>query len=401
MKIARALLRFCFLVGIFFLLRCAAEKPIVVSVGPYRLNSPSSMVLVPSTNLAIVANANVNLDQTTGALEAVDLSTNTVLTNTIFTIPNFAGQIYLDTARKRIYVPDHDEALLIYSYKIPGDNGAAVSFAEVDVPHPLNNDRHYIPYGIETDDIPTSSILVPQTSLGDLILTSTQKGTVSMISAANLETQDQDPDPDYFGLRLYSASNFVNVSSFPGRGASQLMQDPSTGLVYVTSALNNQIYVIDPLNQSIEAMINLDSLALPSLGIRNIAFGPNGIGYVVHNGLNSVIVMDFSGIVKNGIPYEVIDPVVIDVIPVGLSPEDVKLTSNGLTLFVSNQNDDSIFTIDTTLRQVVTKTFLDIGKGPGRLVLDESRNRLYSLDFYSNTISLFDATNGTFVGEIQ
>lgn len=382
------------------ILRCD-EAPLIESRTDNRLNSPSSMVLVPGTDLAIVANANVNLDQVSGSLIAVDLVTNELLTDTLYEIPNFAGDMFLDTFRKRIYIPDRDEALLVYDYQIPGDGGKAISFSKHDVPSPIDNDRHFISNGIETDDIPTQALMVPGTSLGDLILTTNQKGTVSMIPASTLKHEDLDEDEDYFGLRLFSSSNFVNLDKFPGAGASRMGISPVSGLVYVTSILNNQVYAIDPVHQTIEAMIDLDSFAFPTIGMREIAIDSNDRAYIAHSGLDSILIVDLSGVRKNGIEYEVVIPPLIGVIPVGDGPEDIEINASGTQIFVTNQNEDSVYLIDTTLQQITNRVYLNVGKSPGRLVLDESRNTLYSLDFFSNTISRFDATTGNYIGDIE
>ncbi len=387
-------------VAIFFVGNCS-ETPIIVSKGEYRLNSPSSMVIIPGTDLAIVANANVNLDQVDGALIAVDLSTNKLLLDTLFTIPSFAGEMFLDTVRSRIYIPNHDKSLLVYEYSMPGTDGNPISFAEIEVPNPYNDDGDITLNGVETDDGPSQALMIPGTSLGDLILVANQKGSVSTIPASTLKLEDMDDDDKYFGLRLFSSFNFKNLDNFPGSGAARMGISPVTGLVYITSALNNHIYVLDPITQTIEAMINLDSISLPTVGMREILIDSHDVAYIAHSGLDSIVMLDVSGITKNGIPYEVIDSPVMDVIPVGDGPEDLELTADEATLFLSNQNEDSIYMIDTALRQVTKKTYLDIGKSPSRLVLDETRNTVYSLDFFSNTISLIDATTGEFVEDIE
>ena len=85
----------------------------IESQGQGRLDSPASMVLLALTDCAIISNANVNLDQKSGSLLAVNLANNTLEMNTLFEIPNFGGEFFIDTTRKRLYVPDHDKALLI------------------------------------------------------------------------------------------------------------------------------------------------------------------------------------------------------------------------------------------------------------------------------------------------
>lgn len=382
------------------LLSCS-EQPLIGTPTSTGLNSPASISLIPGTSCAIVANANINIDQEFGSLIVVDLQNKELLIDTKFDIPNFAGDIYIDGFRSKVYVPDHDESLLIYKYEISGTNCSSVTFTRenVDVP---SSDK--IPNGVQTDDGPATALLIPGTSLGDLILVSNQQGSISMIPANSLRYEDMDSENKFLGLRLFSASNFENRGRFPGRGANHMTESPATGLVYISSPLNNQIYVLNPMNQTIEAMIDMDAIALPTIGMRTIAIDDssgNEIAYIAHSGLDSIIVLDISNITVNNIPYEVIVPPIIDIIPAGDGPEDIKVVANGSRLFVSNQNEDSIYMIDTTLRQAVNKVYLDKPKGPGRLLLDEASNRLYSLDFFSNTISYYNATTGNRIGTIQ
>lgn len=389
------LMFFCFLT-----LSCN-EVPVIESQGQGRLDSPASMVLLAGTDCAIISNANVNLDQKSGSLLVVNLATNDLLMETLFEIPNFGGEFFIDTTRNRLYIPDHDKALLIYKYSISGTDCDSINFSRLNVSTPEDILR---PNGIETDDGPTQALMIPGTSLDDLILVTNQKGSVSMIPADTLKLKDMDDEDKYFGLRLFSASNFENADNFPGRGAGRMTRSAVTGLVYITSSFNNQIYVLNPDNQKIEAMIDLDSISLPTVGMRDIVLDNSTgteIAYIAHSGLDSVIMLDVSGIIVNSIPYEVVAPPILDIIPVGDGPEDIEMLSSGLFFFVSNQNEDSIYMVDTTLRQVVKKVFLDKAKSPARLILDEPRNTLYSLDFFSNSISTFNATTGIATGSIQ
>lgn len=377
------------------------EVPVIQSQGQGRLDSPSSMVILTGTTCGIVSNANVNLDQRNGSLLVVDLSTNELLMDTQFEIPNFGGNIFVDEGRNRIYVPDHDESMLVYTYDITGADCSSISFGVYNVDQPIDQQR---PNGVETDEGPIQALMVPGTSLGDLILVTNQEGSISIIPASTLKLKDMHYEEKYVGLRLFSASNFENADNFPGRGAARMTRSAVTGLVYITSSLNNQIYILNPNNQKIEAMIDLDSIALPTIGMRELVLDDSTgteIAYIAHSGLDSIIMLDVSGITTNGILYEVVSPPMIDIIPVGDGPEDIEMRTGGLFFFVSNQNDDSVYLVDATLRQVVHKEFLDKAKSPARLVLNEADNRLYSLDFFSNTISIFNATSGNFLGTIK
>lgn len=377
------------------------EAPVIQSQGMGRLNSPSSMIKLTGTDCAIVTNANVNLDQKTGSLIVVDLSSKTLLMDTRFEIPNFAGDIFVDEGRGKVYIPDRDESLLIYQYHISGSDCHSIKFQKMNVPVPVDIQR---PNGIETDDGPTQALMVSGTSLDDLILVSNQQGSISMIPADTLKLKDMDSDQKYYGLRLLSASNFENANHFPGRGAGRMVRSAVTGLVYITSSLNNQIYVLNPNNQKIEAVIDLDFIASPTVGMRDLVLDNSSgkeIAYIAHSGLDSIIMLDVSSITANGIYYEVVSPPIVSIIPVGDGPEDIEMLSSGLFLFVSNQNEDSIYMVDTTLRQVVKKVYMDQAKGPGRLILDEPANTLYSLDFFSDSISMLNATTGNQIGTIK
>lgn len=400
MTFGNPLKKITWLFAAFIILSCT-EVPVISSQGESRLDSPSSMVLLTGTDCAIVANANVNLDQPNGSLVAVSLNSNQLLLDTAYKIPNFAGDLFVDEGRGRLYVPDRDEALLIYEYEISGTDCSTLKFSRKDVPVPVDLEH---PNGIETDDGPTQAVMISGTTQGDLIFVSNQKGSVSVIKANDLKSKDMDSEERYFGIRLFSAYNFENAHNFPGRGAGRMKVSPTTGLIYVTSSLNNQIYILNPDTLKVEAMIDLDVVASPTVGMREIEFDNSTgteIAYVAHSGLDSIIMLDVSGITANGINYEVVAPPILDVMTVGDGPEDIEIVASGLFMFVSNQNEDSVYMIDTTLRQTVNKVYLDLAKSPARLVLDEPRNTLYSLDFYSNSITLFDATTGNRTGTIQ
>ena len=384
---------------LLFLFQCS-EAPLIDSTGNTRLNNPSSIVAIPGTDLAIVANSNVNLSEPAGSLIAINLSTREILEDTSFEIPNFSGDMAIDAANNRILIPDNDESLLVFEYMIPGENGEAISFSTFEVADPVVIEGNTIENGVQTDAGPSAALIVPNTSLGEIVLVANDIGTLSIIRNSNFRFVDLDDDQEFFGLRLLSSSNFENPNQFPGRGSNRMSTD-SNGLVFISSPLNNQIYVFDPESQVLEAMIDLNSLSAPVVGIREIEIDSNGIAYIAHSGLDSIVVMDFSTVIKNGVPFEVLSPALLAIIPVGDGPEDIELKATETELFVSHQNEDSIYLVDTNLRQVINRVYLDQGSGPVRLLLDETRSSLYSLDFFSNSISILDATTGQFQETVE
>lgn len=386
-----------FLFAVFFALACS-EAPLITPSGSARLNNPVSMVLIPGTDYAIVANANVGLTQENGSLVPVDLSSLTLLTENAVSIPSFSGRISLDVGRSRIYVPDRgDDALLVYQYSIPGEDGAPISLTQVEVP--VSSDQ--VQNGIETDDNPFDAAFIPGTPSGDLIFTTNNvSGSVTVVPTETLIPIDLNPDDGRLnGLPLISAANFKQKDRRPGSGADHLVPTPDGSLFYVTSTRTNDIYVIDPKDQKVEAMLDLSSLATP-VGTRGMVIAANNLAYIVHRGLNSVIVLDVSGITDNGIDYEVVDPILIDVLPGGKDPEGIALSPDEKKLFVSNQGDNTVDVIDVETRTLEKRIAIS-GNAPAQLVVDATRNLLYVLNFVSNDITLINLTTEDVAGTIE
>jgi YVTN family beta-propeller protein len=383
----------------FFLLCLAcSEAPLIEQKVTARLNSPVSMVLIPGTNLAVVANANINLEETSGSLIAINLDTQEILKDTVFPIPSIAGRMYADGAIQRLYVASRSEdALLVYDYSVPGADGQEISFAAVDVDDPVKSE---VPNGIKTDDNPFDVAFSSLSDLGDLLLVSNNlSGTVSVISGEDLEPIDQyEEDTELLGIPLVSSANFKNISKKPGRGASRMALTPDGKLLYVSSTQSSDIYVIDARDQKIEAMLDLSTLsAVP--GSRGMAITTTGTAYVAMTGLEGVVALDVTGVVENGIPYEVADTKVLTVIPTGRGAECVLLTDDELHLFVSNENDNTVSFVDLATREVVATTL--VGSLPSELVLDTPRGVVYVLNFLSDEISVLDLTTGALTGSIQ
>ncbi len=381
----------CFILFLVPFFGCS-EAPLIAPENFKRLNNPISMAFVPNTNLAVVANANVNLNQETGSLVAIDLSSASILTETSISIPSFSGRITLHPSLFQIYVPDRgDDALLVYEYTVPAPSGLPISIIPKEVVSPQARTIN----GIETDENPFDVFL-----FNDLLLvTNHLSGSVSFISASSLDPIDLDPqDSQLNGLPLVSAANFTQAKRRSGIGANRIIPAPN-GLLYVTSTRTNNIYVIDPKSQQVEAMLDLSTLSLTG-GTRGMVVSGSGLAYIAHRGINSLIILDVSEITDNGIDFEVADVKLVDVIPVGADPEGVALSPDEKTVFVSNQGDNSITVIDTVTRTIKSHIFVS-GTSPGEIVVDSTRNLLYVLNFLSNDISVIDINTLTLVQIIQ
>ena len=356
------------------------------------------MVLIPGTSLAVVANANVTLDQKNGSLVAVDLLTQKTLPETRVESRSIAGFMTADSVSSRIYVPDRgNDALLVYDYAVPGINGTAISLTPVAVPTPAET---YVANGIETDKAPMAVRLAAGTTPGNLLLvTNNTSGSVSIIDPLSLLPIDFDSDDgELKGLPLISSVNFRNKNQKPGRGANRLVPSLDSRLLFVTSTLTNNIYVLDTRDQKVEAMMDLSGI-VRSAGTRAMVIAADDLAYIVHRGAQAVIVLDVSGIQDNGIDMELVDAKLVDIIPTGRDPEGIALSSTGNTLFVSNQTDNSVLMIDRATRKPIREIFLS-EVSPGDLVPDPDRKVIYVLNFISNSISILDDTTGDLLGTI-
>ncbi len=359
-----------------------------------RLNGPISLGLI-GTDLAVVANANINLEQEGGSLVAIDLTTGQLLTDTFAAIPSFAGKLIIDSTRQRIYVPDRgDDGLLIYDYVIA--SGTDISFSPVAVSNPIPEASN----GVETDEVPFEVAMLPATSRGDLLITTNNlSGSLSVIPADTLVPDDLDPDESLLeGLPLISAANFHIKDRKPGAGANKLVFHPTRNLVFITSTFSNNIYVIDTVDQQVEAMIDLSTISVAG-GTHGMAIATSNRAYVAHRALDSILVMDVSHITDDGIDGDVVDFRLLNVIPVGRKPEDVFLTPDESRLFVSLSGDNQVATIDVARETVISVTDLE-GLSPGQIVYDSNRNVIYVLNLLSDNISIVDVATSALQGTI-
>src|SRR5262249_54230948 len=156
---------------------------------------------------------------------------------------------------------------LVFTYSLPGAGGSAISFSPMDVPVPTE----FVTYGVKTDEEPFDVILEKGTTRGDVLLvTNNTSGSLSVIPADNLTPIDLNPnDSKIPGMTRISAANFRQVGQKPARGTSQMVPSPDGRLLFVTSTLFNNIYVINAHDQGIEAMIDLTTVA-PAGGMRGM-----------------------------------------------------------------------------------------------------------------------------------
>ena len=86
----------------------------------------------------------------------------------------------------------------------------------------------------------------------------------------------------------------------------------------------------------------------------------------------------------------------MDIVPVGITPADIKLTAEGSQAYVANFDSDSIsiFNRDSNTGQLSLKGQVQAGPGPFNLGIDSEGSFLYVANFKSDTVSQYEILPG-------
>ncbi|MCB0272532.1 MAG: hypothetical protein KDD46_05925 [Bdellovibrionales bacterium] len=377
-----------FLVVLLLTVGCD-EAPLFSDDFEGTLNAPASFQVFPGTNIALLSNTNINLQEPFGSLIAYDVDTQTVLEDTKHYTVNFGIRPLIDNDRERILIPDLDRYVRVYSFQIPGEDGLAISFDEEEVTPIISNS---LTNAFEADDVPSDIALVETQDYGDIYIVLNQLGTMTIVDADSLEVTDLNDEDRYEGLRITSALTIDQNKKYPARGVSRMSKNPDTGLFYLLHPSSNFVYLFDAEHIENEGVISFLSLAGNTSGVRSVAFDGAGRGYFAHAGLQSILVVDVSQITDNGISFEVIDPVVINTIPLFGIPNEIILNDAQDTAFVSLQDSNEVLQIDLATLLITNRITLSEGRGPGSLFFETGSSELISLDFFSNTLTRMDST---------
>jgi DNA-binding beta-propeller fold protein YncE len=360
------------------------EAPLIESDFDQTLNAPGFALNVPSSDYVLISNTNINLVERRGSVVLLNTVTGELLEESRTPTTNFGTSFYLDVDRSRLIIPDLDESLLFYDFSVTDDQ---LNLEPIDV-SPKTDEN--IINGMHVDELPKDVLLVQTQTRGDLYLVSHQSGTIGVIDADDLTLFDQDPEREDVGFVLFSSLTADRVDSLPGVGAGLMYLQNDTGLVYVTNSRSNQMYVLDPEALDVEVMLDFSSIAGATVGLRDIVIDDDQRAYIAHGGLQSLLVVDVSGVVDNGVSYEVSQPVLIDIIPLEGVPNDLEINDTQDVLHVALQNQNEVVSISINGLTLDQRVELSEGRGPSKLYYDADQAQLWSLDFFSNTLTSFD-----------
>jgi YVTN family beta-propeller protein len=160
------------------------------------------------------------------------------------------------------------------------------------------------------------------------------------------------------------------------------VDDQKFNQLYVVTKEDSALYVFSLKTKQVIRKIKLGSEAYACL------LSPDKSRlYISAWGREAVIIYDIrSGSIKKEIP-------------VGSNPNDLCITKNGHTLFVSNANDNSVSVIDCRKEQVIETLNCALypnapsGSTPNGLALNEEQNTLYIANADNNCLAVFDVSN--------
>jgi YVTN family beta-propeller protein len=148
---------------------------------------------------------------------------------------------------------------------------------------------------------------------------------------------------------------------------------PTTELVYVVMAGNNQVWVVDPDKPAVVKKIDLDGE-----GPDGIAITPDGQRVFVANSRSHNL--------------SVIDTQLMSVkvtIPVGKSPFGVAVSPDGKRVFVVNTASRNVQVLPTDLSDMTGVTF-EVGRGPTDIKVGADNRTVYVVNETSNSILVAD-----------
>jgi YVTN family beta-propeller protein len=178
-------------------------------------------------------------------------------------------------------------------------------------------------------------------------------------------------------VTIDTASSRVMKTIAVGNGPSYILADTDRREVYVTNKYSNSLSIINTVDDVVVATITVDDN--PS----GLALGEDDL-YVFNESSNTISVVSQS------------DRDVTDTLVVSEPP------GRGRKAF-----DERFFVLNTLTNKMtffnrydVMTAIREVGSGPVSLVADEDRNRIYVLNFNSNTVSIVDPKGEKVVGEL-
>ena len=289
------------------------------------LPNPISVVADTTNSQIIVANSNVDIFFRTGSLavlsvDATDANAPILSAAQIMATPNFAGQLYFDSANSTVYLPFREASTTdLTSDQIKEYSVAAGLVTEVADSTIANN-----PFGITGDsaqiyivsDTTLSILGLDLSALATVDLATASAAGIALTNSTYAESIALDATHNRAIISNPSASLFV-VDLTTNALTSVITGPQSTRSLVVDG---NILYALDPLT-SLVWIFDLDQLDAPTTT-------PGSIDDATF---------------------------LLDTIPVGSGATGMALDTSNQKLYVANSTDNTISVIDTLTRTEVAR----------------------------------------------
>jgi len=349
---------------------CTVVKPVKVG------ENPSAVAVDPNSGLVYVANNDSN------AVSIVDGQNNELVSSV--NVGRGPTAVAVDPTTSKAYVANsHDNTVSVIdgrTYVVVGKPILVGQYPQAIAIDP-NTHKVYVANQINN----TVSVIDG--------LTSTIVGKpISVGRGPSFVVIDPDTHKVYVASRQGKSVSVIDIKTDKivdtirvGRGLSGLTVDTKTDKVYVSDSHPNSIYVIDGKNNTVISTSHLNNTAGPIFfnRITNLMY---------HLSNREVSMINAAALNKER-----------DIIPVGMSPIDVKFDSRTNKLYVVNMGSRHdqplgiISVIDLKTNKIVSN--IKVGMGPDGIAIDPTTNKAYASNFKNNTISVIDLKTNAVIGK--
>ncbi len=345
-------------------------------------SGPIAVAVDTTRNRAYVVNSNNIIAYTDATLSILDLSNPAapvLLSNTKnpISIPNFSGQIYLNTVTQQAFVSnrlsDNNDVKIDHLLRI-NVNESPSTFAAVDSFTAGDN-----PFGITCCD--TSSRLYAVSNGGTLdVFDSTSPATLTQVSLAGTLASGE----------IYTGTNSTEATLLGNQ-------------VFVSNRAG-RIFVINTTEVGDSSKHPIDYIILNMGDLRGITTDGTLL-YVVDATTNAEVLRIINPASLTAVSPDSSTPTEKDFSTVQTATVSVGHNPNEVTVFkgkayVSNQNDNTVSVIDLTSK-TVTAT-ISVGQQPFGLTAFTlgTTDYLYVTNLFSNSISVVDLSSNTVVNTL-
>ena len=353
---------------------CATEVP---GLNPEidKIRFPIGAAILPGDRYLLVSNSNFDLQNNGGTVVVVDTNTGKVLPEHTVKIGSFGGQIIINSAGTKAFIP------------VRNNNNLTVIDVDTTQPRFLKCGGSDAAGGLHTCQGADHIIGVSEDPFGIMI---SENGATETLFISHIKNGEISVVKSGYGGAAYG---LVFNKKFES-GINAMAVHPITGTIYVTSRFSANIYALKLKGATLELVDTLSiSNATGGKDNRGLVFSNDGTRLFVSNrSPSSMLVFDTSvdeGMARNKL---------LKVIDVGDKPASIKYIDRPAPLrdliYVACFGSGDIYVIDAKLLMVTD--IIPIGNGPYTMIFSNGMTagiglkRAYVVNFREHKIAVVD-----------